>query len=413
MNRHTLAHAGAGILLLAFALLLTSALVATSVAHAQSAADGAQVSAKKKCKITQKRNSKGRCVTKKCKKGYKLGSKTGKCKRIKCKKGYKLSSKSGKCLRLTSKDRSDVDGDGLPLWREQDFKTNPLRKSILLQMNFPNAGLRAALSCGQLDAIVAGFAAAPVLNPNGSTGIDLHIDAGRNCPSRSYDMGGSKLYKPVSSASCPGANDGMTTGAEVTESRMHAFHIAAMQPTCGNGGVGGGLADLPGQKMVVYTDGEGFAMPLMHELGHNLGLDHGPQGPNRRSVMAVRIWDSTNNSSASVYEVIDFQRIPLPALDENALVESDGIGLPVGMRKQWVSWRCPDGSPQNQWTGESDGWVDWDCGWSGFPLDPYDIDLAPVSVDINGDGQKTVIESSPTEWDKLTYTAGGLISPLK
>ncbi len=412
MTRYFLAPSRAGFLLLAISLLIASALVATSVATAQVRSDGAQTSAKKKkCKITQKRNSKGKCVTKKCKKGYKLSSKSGKCKKIKCKKGYKLSSKSGKCVKVTL-DRSDIDGDGIGASREKEFGSNPLRKTIFVQFNYPSTSMRDSLECGQFDQVVNGFANAPLVNPDGSTGIDLLIDAGRTCPSRSYDRGGSRIYS-ASNPACPGTNDGMTTGSDLSGARLGVYHVAAIQPTCANGGAGG-VASLPGIKMVVYAEPGNLAMPLMHELGHNLGLDHGPGNPNRRSVMSVRIFDAPTASSGSAYEVLDFQRYELPALNENALLETSGIGLPPGTRKQYVSFRCPDGSPHPpMWSGWSDGWLDWDCGWDTLasPFTPQDIDTDPVSVDINGDGQKTVLPATPTEWDKITFNAAGQISP--
>lgn len=373
--------------------------------------DVVETAAKKKCKATHRRNSRGKCVRKKCRAGYKL-NRRGRCIKIRCRTGYKLNKKRNKCVKSTPPsspfaDGSDLDADGLPHWRETKFGTNPNRKSILIQFNYSSAAVKSSLPCSQFDALVTAFAAAPVGNPDGSQGIDLHIDAGVSCPSRSYDMGGSQMYTP-SNPACPGVSDGMLNGMASAEDRLNAFHIAAFHPTCAWGG-DGGAADSPGKKMVVFTSGTGFAMPFMHELGHNLGLDHGPANPNRRSVMNGRIFGSTNGSSS--YEILDYQRYALPALDENSLVEADGIGLPTAARDQFVNYLCGPGNSRNQWLGISNGWVDWDCQWSGFPIDPPDVDVTPVAQDINGDGQQTVLPATSTEWDKITFNAGGLIVP--
>lgn len=402
-------HAALAACILAFAIGLL-AIASISGSATAFAGESIEVAAKKKCKVTQRRNSKGKCVRKKCRKGTKL-NKRGRCVKIRCPKGYKLNRRY-KCVKIPATtnpvlDRSDLDGDGLPLWREQALGSNPNRKSIFIQFNYASEIVKASMPCDQFDAFVNAFAAAPVGNPDGSQGIDIHIDGGRTCPSRSYDMGGSRIYSPADPG-CPGISDGMLNGTQIADDRINSFHVAAINPTCAWGG-DGGAADSPGTKMVVFTSGSGFAMPLMHELGHNLGLDHGPANPNRRSVMNGRIYDSTNGSSSS--EVLDFQRYELPALDENNLIEADGIGLPPAAQGQFVNFFCGAGNPRNQWAGESNGWIDWDCGWSGFPLDPPDIDAAPVTQDINGDGALTVLPATPTEWNTITLNGGGKIVP--
>ena len=102
----------------------------------------------------------------------------------------------------------------------------------------------------------------------------------------------------------------------------------------------GGAATSPGTEMLIYTDGPSFAHVLMHELGHNLGLDHPfPGQPNRLSSMNTRLQTSTNGSGAS--EVLDYQRFNLPALNENALSEAPGIAAPAAARRFYILhwWR--------------------------------------------------------------------------
>lgn len=69
----------------------------------------------------------------------------------------------------------DVDGVGgvdlpLPAWG-----ANPMRKDVFLELDYE--GGRAPTKAG-INAMKAAFAAAPLSNPDGSTGVNLHVDVG-------------------------------------------------------------------------------------------------------------------------------------------------------------------------------------------------------------------------------------------
>lgn len=49
------------------------------------------------------------------------------------------------------------------------------------------------------------------------------------------------------------------------------------------------------------------------------------------------------------------------------------------------------------------------CGPLGDFGDVPEIDQAPVSADVNGDGLKTVLPATGNEWLALVYDAGGRI----
>lgn len=136
----------------------------------------------------KQRLRKGRCVPK-CKKGRKL--KRGKC----VKKGKK---KQGKRHGAKAKARASAVTASVA-----SLGANPNHKDIFIQINYASEALRQNVACGELDAIVAAFAGAPVTNPDGTTGINLHIDAGVSCPGRNYNLGGSSIF---SAGACPGAS---------------------------------------------------------------------------------------------------------------------------------------------------------------------------------------------------------------
>lgn len=345
---------------------------------------------------TKRRLRKGRCLPK-CKKSQKL--KRGKCARKKGKKRGKGRAKGHGARAAAQALSTPVSVAALG--------ANPDHKDVFVQIDYASAALRQNIACAELDAIVAAFANAPVTNPDGRTGIDLHIDAGVSCPSRSYDLGGSRVF---SAGDCPGHN-ATFQAAQLPENRIGTFHIATFAPTCGQGGSASGLADLGGVKMAVFTDGFSFAHVLMHELSHNLGLDHlFPGQPNRISSMntLLSVSDSGNGST----QILDYQRIGLPALDENNLSEAAGISAPAEAHRFYVQHYCENTAPasfRNTWPG--DGPIDWNCSEPAIKLPPFTFtpDPGPFAADVNGDGQRTVFPATGNEWVTLDYASGGKI----
>jgi hypothetical protein len=345
---------------------------------------------------------KGKCV-KRCGKGK--VRKRGMCVK-RCSKARVL--KKGKCVKRKARKKKSgakkARMSAVAAGSLHKLGANPNRKDLFVQIDFASVALRQSAACSQLDALYDAFAKAPVANPNGSTGIALHLDAGKSCPSRSYDLGGSRIFN---AGACPNTSQ-VFNALQLAESRVGAFRLAGLAPTCGGGGGEGGAAQQPGITSVVYTDGTGFAMPFMHELGHNLGLGHGPRPqPNRLSVMNGRLYTSTTGSGST--EVVDYQRFALPALNEASLSEPAGIGAPPQAHAFYIAHWCTSlMTSEHAWPG--DGAIDWDC-------DPHDIgkppviDPDPVAADIDGDGLQTVLPATGNEWLQLDYDAGGAIGP--
>ena len=86
-----------------------------------------------------------------------------------------------------------------------------------------------------------------------------------------------------------------------------------------------------------------MAGTIMHELGHNLGLDHGGnekqnRKPNYNSVMNYNYQKSgvDNNCTLPGNGVLAYSHGTRPSLDENALEEADGICAWLGI--QGTDW---------------------------------------------------------------------------
>ena len=177
--------------------------------------------------------------------------------------------------------------------------------------------------------------------------------------------------------------------------------------------------------MAVFTNGSDMSQVFMHELGHNLGLNHnfsdtvGIQ-PNRLSSMANQI-QLGDSAFGPFTQSPDFQRFTVPALDESAISEQTGLQTSLAHR-YLVFYKCavgttsnPSGSQPvvfNSWPGDAN--VDWNCS-TPQPHVPgtEDIQAGNIAADLNADGDTTDVYPAVTEeWSTLNYGGGGAIGTL-
>jgi hypothetical protein len=163
-----------------------------------------------------------------------------------------------------------------------------------------------------LDAVVDAFAAAPIDNPDGSTGITLHLDAGPgsvidpatgatwgalaggNAVPHQDNLGGSTSIDGTF-VECSGTEVSYSTAydwsaldsikeAHFNDARRDVFHYAIYADRYNSGDSSGISRGIAGSDFIVsqgaFNGGAGFTLAqergtLMHEFGHNLGLRHG------------------------------------------------------------------------------------------------------------------------------------------
>ena len=305
----------------------------------------------------------------------------------------------------------DSDKDGIPnRWEKgktpqglnlKRLKADPKHKDVFVELAFSTRSGPEKISCAALDALYDAFRKSPLTNPDGKTGVNLHIDAGKTCPSRRYDLGGVSRFKVQSS--CASFLD---TANVLAEKRLRVFHIGAVvadSELCGPEGQAGStdflVKDQAGSSFFAYV--------ALHELGHIFGIDHGPF--NGFSVMSGGSYKFGSGGS----EVnIDFLRYPVNALNETALDENVGYRSTSAAGNTWLGqWYGPQYcSGSLRLIGPAAGPIDWNCSGADFWVPPYSqyIDAGTVSYDVNGDGTVGTVPAVPAEWPRVNLRNGRL-----
>ena len=350
---------------------------------------------------------------------------------------------------MVGEDAADADGDALPdVWEEDGVDADgdgdvdldlpalgadPLHKDIFLEIDHMQGH---ALLQSAVDVVTQSFADAPVANPDGTTGIALHVDNGPAStmnPRTGQAWGGRSdrdelPHVDVLGERVAGEYDwsefDVLKGTSFAGEREPVFHYAISghgygSPTETSSGISRGIE---GSDLLVTLGvgcaGEGAdcthtqpeqAGTLMHEFGHNLGLRHGGGDgvnfkPNYLSIMNYA-FQFVGLRSRTEPPRFDYSRFTI-ALDERALNENAGFGVPAGSEAaHFISFGfCPGPSRAVQPERRVD------VAWNVLFSSDFNCDTnfaSPVASDINADGAITAL--APFEdWTNLIYD-GGLV----
>ena len=231
------------------------------------------------------------------------------------------------------------------------YGADPLHKDVFVEVDYMAAY---APQPGALSDVTAAFAAAPVSNPDGTTGVRLHALLDEVVPTIKpvifLGRGAGALddfddLKLGGAAACDGffgmaAERSGGNCAAVLRAKRLAFHYAVFGHSYTEVPTSSGIAELPGNDFIVTLGGKAAAWiaaaggmrpaeagTFMHELGHNLDLRHGGFDnsnckPNYQSVMTYTL----QVPYIDPMRPLDYSRQLLPTLNESALDESFGVG---------------------------------------------------------------------------------------
>jgi hypothetical protein len=333
----------------------------------------------------------------------------------------------------TDPDLADTDGDALSDFAEifggnfgeADFVdlpglgADPLHRDIFVEADYYANYGAGSVSLDpfpqSVSAVVNAFAAAPVMNPDGTTGINLHFIVDDGIDTTIYTTSQLSL-----------SNTSVSNWSEVTffkniyftPGREDYFHWCLFADRYGSTG-SSGLAERPGDDFIV-TLGPTYwgtatvqqeSGTIMHELGHNLGLNHGGnEGANRKpnylSVMNYN-YQLRGLEVSGVNGVLDYSRLEIGSVTELRLSEINGFTpiLPtteadLGQYGVYI-W---SGSAMNRWAG----WIDTTDGASAN-LDfnhNNNIQTSLVSQSLDEDDLIETHPASQNDWDHLIFHGG-------
>lgn len=341
----------------------------------------------------------------------------------------------------------DSDGDGLfDIWETQGLDSDgdgnididlpamgadPDKKDIFVEVDWmSNDDHSHQPNPAAIEEIVNSFANSPV----DGVGINLHVDAGPD--SVDYvtgqtwgDLAGGNSLSHQDILGVGGnqsladdLNDIINNNFDTARSQVFHYSIFAHKwanngnTTCSSGFSLGNGYQVFVVAMGCWEDEVGSfneqAGTFMHELGHNLGLDHGGgdginHKPNYLSIMnySFQMGGLVINGTDEHY---DYSRFDLPDLDESQLSEPNGLNGSSEIDNYGTKFHItfpflcvPDSLNLLSFTvaETANGPVNWDCN--------IGVDQDPVQEDANDDGEISTLHSHD-DWTNLDYTAGGI-----
>ena len=275
------------------------------------------------------------------------------------------------------KEGIDYDGDGtidLAL-HEAPFNADPNRKDIFVEIDYMSgSGHSHRPYKTTLQSVTRAFNnASTVANPNGRSGINLHLMLDEAVPeiapltfitrttAITTDITDLKWGMPRNICGT-GANDGhfgtranrrSANCQNILGARRLVFHYMVFAHSYKASPRSSGIAELPGNDSLVTLGGWNMATrsfgrqvqieagTLMHEFGHNLNLKHGGLNHTNYKPNFLSVMNYTFQTASSVRNrPLNYSQWDLSVLSEHTLEEAKGIDNndpPANLAADWPS----------------------------------------------------------------------------
>jgi hypothetical protein len=294
---------------------------------------------------------------------------------------------------------------------------NPFHKDIYLEIDWMSVGTddHHRPNDTVVNRMVRTFANGNVSNPDGYTGIDLHVD-------RSNRITHTQDVAPTSGTLWTNAEALKTANMLPARYKTHHYQLWVHDLTPGLGSVSGMAQGIPADDSIVSLGSwpsqgttDARTGTGIHELGHTINLTHGSQPgvslagdggihdaykPNHVSLMSYlyQVTGLIRNGSAGFW---DFQRWNLGALNENCLNENNGVGGGAALNKYGLKWYHWTGSTQvlrqDLTPGSANGPLDWNASGAIVTC---------AAASINNDTDLETLQATYKEWNRLVYDGG-------
>lgn len=297
----------------------------------------------------------------------------------------------------------DANGDGVVDVNLPALGANPRKKDLFVEMDYMSGRLATTAA---LDRIVQVFASAPVSNPDGSTGITIHLDAG-SARGTKYDLGGGNEVPYDADLNPSGTQTTAIKTANFAAARKAVFHYMLWGDSYDGGCSSGQAFAIPNDTFIVtvgpkcnWNATDDINVGTFIHVGHNIGLKHGGADhlnykPNYLSVMnysfqlggvlksdGTKYWGYSSVQPTSINEARPDERVGLGSL---------GAGYKT-------KWKCPNGTTRTT-AGAANQPIDWNC--DGDTTD------STTKADINGD-KTTSILIAQNNWANLVFGGGAV-----
>ncbi len=304
---------------------------------------------------------------------------------------------------------SDTDGDSISDFAElygsggvdlRYYGANAKKKDIFVELDYyPDLKpMQAAM-----DRVVEAFAAAPVSNPDGTTGIALHLELSNQIAAADVVLDLNPVWDDFD----------VIKNKYFHTRRAPFFHYALVAHQHNGGGSSGRSRGIPAQDFIVTMGNWGTpggteqeqAGTLMHELGHNLGLHHGGNDGinykgNYLSLMSYN-YQLRGLTMDGVNGVLDYSRVRLAGVSESSVSEVSAFA-PVAPTTEADLAHYGVRLGKILRTGTAS--ANLDLNGNGV------IQAGLIAQDLNNDNDALdVLPPSQNDWTALVYDGAGTI----